>query len=92
MLYPFRKIDDIHCEMTCSFDKFDVELLSYSAQIPYKYVIVNSPKVVDKDDCFEFLHAHSYHGDVNRCLQLSSEKFHHIHKMSKIIGGGGGFS
>ena len=77
----FRKIDDIHCEMTCSFDTFDVELLNYSASIPYKYVVINSRKVVEIDDCFEFLHAHSDYGDVNRCLELSSETFLLIHQM-----------
>ena len=78
----FRKIDDIHFEMTCTFDSFNVELLSYSRSIPYKYVILNSPKVVEKDDCFEYLHVHSKdHGDVNRCLQLSTEKFMSIHRM-----------
>lgn len=66
--------------MTCIFDKFDVELLSSFSSIPYKYVIVNSPKVVDKDDCFEYLHAHSKDlGDVDRCLRLSTEVFHRIH-------------
>ena len=81
-MLSFRKIDDIHSEMTCCFDKFNVELLSRTAEIPYKYVVVNSPKVVEKDDCFEYLHAHSKdHGDVNRCLKLSSEKFLRIHRM-----------
>ena len=68
--------------MTCTFDKFNVELLNGFKSIPYKYVIVNSPKVVAKDECFEFLHAHSKdHGDVNRCLRLSNEVFHRIHRM-----------
>ena len=68
--------------MTCTFDKFNLDLLSHFRSIPYKYIIVDTPKVVDKDDCFEFLHAHSkHHGDANRCLQLSSEKFLHFHQM-----------
>ena len=79
--YSYRKIGDIHCEMTCTFDKFNIELLNHFRSIPYKYVIMNSPKVVDKDDCFEYLHAHKHLGDVNRCLQLSPEMFHHIHLM-----------
>ncbi len=70
--------------MTCTFDKFNFEFLNHFKSIPYKYVIVDSPKVVDKDDCFEFLHAHvCRHGDVNRCLQLTAEKFLHLHQLSE---------
>ena len=81
-MYIFRKIDDLHCEMICTFEKFNFDLLSCFRSIPYKYVVVDSPKVLDKDDCFEFLHAHSkYLGDVDRCLELSQEKFQHIQQM-----------
>ena len=72
--------------MICTFEKFNFELLSNFRSIPYKYVIINTPKVVEKDDCFEFLHAHfKQHGDVNRCLRLSNEEFLHIYKMRECI-------
>ena len=66
----YRKIDDIYCEMSCTFHNFDGKLLDLNAGIPYKYVIY-STKMVEEDDCFEFLHAHKSDGNVNRCLMLS---------------------
>ena len=77
----YRKIDAIHSEMMCTFDKFDFEFLLKSRYIAYKYVIINSPKIVEKGDCFEYLHAHSKDGDVDRCLKLSTEEIHRIHRM-----------
>ena len=59
--------------MTCTFATFNADLLKDYSTIPYKYVIY-SPKVVDKDDCFEFLHAHKRHGHVDRCLKILPEK------------------
>ena len=69
--------------MTCTFDKFNANLLNSLASIPYKYV-VHSTKVVDKDDCFEYLHAHHRHGDVNRCLLLHKNKLHQGGKFVNI--------
>ena len=78
----YRKIDDIHYEMTCTLGKFNLELLIQSRFVPYKYVIINSPKIVENDDCFEYLHVHSKdHGDVDRCLRLSTEEISRIHRM-----------
>ena len=96
MLHHFyRKIDDIHYEMICTFGKFNLEFLIQSRIVLYKYVIINSPRIVEKDDCFEYLHAHSKdYGDVDRCLRLSTEEIHCIHRMCEwdceIVNGLGG--
>ena len=69
-----RNIDDLHCEVTFAFDKFNVDLLKHFNSIPYKYVIYSS-KVTEEKDCFEYLHAHHQrHGNVDRCLQIPPDK------------------
>ena len=80
--FSYRKIDAIYCEMKCTFDKFNFEFLLQYRYVPYKYVIINSPKT-DENDCIEYLHAHSKDGDVDRCLRLSTEEIHRIHRMSE---------
>ena len=69
--------------MTCAIDNFNLKFMIDHHSVPYKYVIINSPKVVETNDCFEYLHAHSKHGDVSRCLHLSFEEMHCIHQMCK---------
>ena len=56
--------------MTFTFERFNVDLLKHFKDIPYKYV-VDSPKVADENDRFEYLHAHE---DCDRCLQIPPEK------------------
>ena len=62
--------------MTFTFENFDADLLKSFNSISYKYVIF-SPKVVEKDDCFEYLHDYHRDGDVDRCLQFPREKLEH---------------
>ena len=61
--------------MWCTFETFDARLFKSDAGIPYKYVVY-SPKVVEKDDWFEFLHAHNNYGDPNRYIKLVKKKSH----------------
>ena len=68
----FRKIDELHYEMTCTFENFNADLLKSQNSISYKYV-VHSAKIIERDDCFEYLHAHQRHGDVDRCLLIPPE-------------------
>ena len=69
-----RKIDALHCEMTCTFENFNAELLKSFSPVSYKYV-VHSTKEVERDDCFEYLHTqHRRHGNVDRCLMIPPEK------------------
>jgi hypothetical protein len=69
--------------MECTFDKFNFDFLLKSRYVPYKYVIINSPKIKEdeEDDCFEYLHAHSKDGVADRCLKLSTAEIQCIHRM-----------
>ena len=62
----FRSLGDGNmCEMTCTL-QIDANVLK--KPLIYKYVIF-SPKMVHKDDCYEFLHSFAGKGsDPNRVL------------------------
>ena len=55
--------------MVCTL-KIDASLLNDT--YGYKYVVY-SPKMVDEDDCFEYLHSFDgkYEQDHNRCLMVN---------------------
>lgn len=58
--------------MTCTL-KLQAELLK--EPLAYKYVIF-SPKMIGRDDCFEFLHSFAgiWARNFNRCLSIDQEK------------------
>ena len=59
------------CEMVCTLN-IDKSLLNTTWG--YKYVVY-SPKMVNGNDCFEYLHSFdgyfSYEKDPNRCLKIN---------------------
>ena len=60
-------------EMTCELS-IDASLLERQQAIPYKYVIY-SPRMVEDNDCWEYLHGVSGQGIVNRCLIIPTKEF-----------------
>ena len=70
-----RAIDDGWYEMTCTLN-IDADILKNP--VPYKYVVY-SPKMENKDDCYEYLHGYGW--NPNRCLRIPQNKF------SKAYGG-----
>ena len=70
-----RAIGDGWYEMTCTLS-IDAEILKHP--VAYKYVVY-SPKMENKDDCYEYLHG--YGGNPNRCLRIPKSK------LSKTYGG-----
>ena len=58
--------------MTCTLN-IAREVLDRTLE--YKYVVY-SPKMTNKDDCYEYLHSfagysYSYYSDPNRCLMVN---------------------
>ena len=59
--------------MTCTLN-IDANILK--SPKGYKYVVY-SPKMVQEDDCFEYLHTYSgYYTDLNRCLRINNAELH----------------
>ena len=67
-----RSVDGFS-EMVC---KLPIDRNLLTRPLAYKYVIF-SPKMTEKDDCYEFLHCYtSYHeSNPNRCLWI------HLHSL-----------
>jgi hypothetical protein len=70
-----RDYGDGVVEMSCTFEKFDIEILK--TPLPYKYVVY-SPKVKKSEENYEYLHAHSSWRsiDLNRCLVIPAGDRH----------------
>ena len=76
LFLSIRSVDGFS-EMVCKLP-IDGNLLT--RPLAYKYVIF-SPKMSEKDDCYEFLHCYTtyFESNPNRCLLI-----HHDHRHSLI--------
>ena len=68
--------------MTCELS-FDASVLEGQQAIPYKYVVY-SPRMVEDNDCWEYLHGVSSWGVANRCLEIPTKEFRHGGKTLQI--------
>ena len=62
-----RELEDGLCEMTCTLN-IAADLLDEPRG--YKYVVY-SPKMTNKDDCYEYLHSFASYNNPNRCFMVN---------------------
>ena len=69
----FRSVDGGFSEMAC---KLPIDANVLIVPLAYKYVIF-SPKMTEKDDCYEFLHSYTK-SNPNRCLLIHHDRLHSL--------------